>query len=100
MYISMGIDVFTFGFDLAGLCESIYKRDWWKVASKLGCLAIDSIALISGYNNIKLENAKINYLSGIHRNGDQITLIDLTKEAIASGGMTESVKDILFDWAK
>ncbi|WP_285945631.1 hypothetical protein [Thomasclavelia cocleata] len=60
---------------MTGLCEAIYNRDWWQVASKLGCLAIDSIALISGYNYIKLENAKINYLSGIHTNGDQIALI-------------------------
>ncbi len=34
------------------------------------------------------------------KNADQIALIKLTKEAVASGGLTEHIKDILFEWAK
>ncbi|MBD5136416.1 MAG: hypothetical protein HDT39_10725 [Lachnospiraceae bacterium] len=97
---SMGVGAIAFGYDLGGVINAICNRDWWQLVSKLGCLAIDAISLRAGYDGYKLEELRLKYLSGVHRNGDQMALIDITKEAIAQGGITKEVEGVLYEWAK
>ena len=68
------------------------------MVSGIGFITFDSISMgmqINDHNwDLLLEESKF------VRNGDQKALINIVKEAVMEGGVTEHVKDILFNWVK
>ncbi len=74
------------------------NKDWCGVVSGIGYMTIDMISmgtLINDHNlDLLLKESKF------VRNEDQETLINIVKEAVMEDGVTEHVKDVLFDWAK
>ncbi len=68
------------------------------MVSGIAYMTIDVISmgtLINDHNlDLLLKESKF------VRNGDQETLINIVKEAVLEGGVTEHVKDVLFNWAK
>lgn len=93
------VGIVGMGSDVVGLVEAARNGEWWRVIGQIGAITIDLFSMGVLINDIHTDTLFKNFEPSV-KNGDQITLINLTKEAIASGGLTEHIKDILFEWAK
>ena len=95
----MIVGIIGTGKDTWDTITAIKDRDWCGVVSGIGSITLDVISMgaqIGEHNNwlSLLEESKF------ARNGDQKALINIVQEAMKEGGVTEHVKDILFNWAK
>ncbi|MGN0495919.1 MAG: RHS repeat domain-containing protein [Lachnospiraceae bacterium] len=96
--VSMFASGIGIGNDIRGIVSAVIHRNWSDVVYNLGFLCIDVISMGMGIDSHNFEKLLKN--CKFVRSTDQKTLINLTKETILADELTESVKDILFDWSK
>ncbi len=96
--VSKVLGAFGIAKDTYDIFKAVINKDWCGVVSGIGYMTIDAISmgtLINDHNlDLLLKESKF------VRNEDQETLINIVKEAVMEDGVTEHVKDVLFDWAK
>ena len=94
--------IFGISDDLYEISQCIYKRQWGKLVYNLILLGFDIAFLFFDIRDIKIDMdfEKILNSYQFSRTPDQTALVDLTMEAMANGGVTEEIKDILFSWCE
>ncbi|MDE6253488.1 MAG: hypothetical protein K2M78_12810 [Lachnospiraceae bacterium] len=97
-WMTVSVGLFGIGFDFIDLVSAA-DGDWSKVLGQIGAITIDAFSMGLLINDIH-EDIMIHRYMPIPRNGDQKALIEITKEAVSFGAVTEDIKDILFEWAK
>ena len=90
---TMFLGMFSVGSDLYEIAKSLYERNWSAFVYNCVMLGVDIAFMVFDYNGIK-ESLDFN------RTTNQNALIDITKEVMLKGGITEETKDILYSWAK